>query len=121
MVARGYGRIVNMSSQASVVGIVDHAVLLRHQRWRKSADARDGARVVEARLTSTPSAPPSSTRPAPPSASTTRVPPKRAAPHPMNKIGDISDVAGAVIYLASDAAKLVSGTCLLVDGAWTAQ
>jgi len=33
---------------------------------------------------------------------------------PMNKIGDISDVAGAVIYLASDAAKLVSGTCLLV-------
>jgi NAD(P)-dependent dehydrogenase (short-subunit alcohol dehydrogenase family) len=40
---------------------------------------------------------------------------------PANKIGDISDVAGAVIYLASEAAKLVSGTCLLVDGGWTAQ
>jgi len=40
---------------------------------------------------------------------------------PANKIGDISDVAGAVIYLASEASKLVSGTCLLVDGGWTAQ
>jgi NAD(P)-dependent dehydrogenase (short-subunit alcohol dehydrogenase family) len=31
------------------------------------------------------------------------------------------DVAGAVVYLASPAASLVSGTTLMVDGGWTAR
>jgi len=40
---------------------------------------------------------------------------------PVGRVGTIEDVAGAVIYLASPAAALVSGTLMLVDGAWTAQ
>jgi NAD(P)-dependent dehydrogenase (short-subunit alcohol dehydrogenase family) len=40
---------------------------------------------------------------------------------PIGRIGTIMDVAGAVIYLASPAAALVSGEILLVDGGWTAQ
>lgn len=36
-------------------------------------------------------------------------------------IGEISDVAGAVLYLASPAASMVTGSFLLVDGGWTAQ
>ena len=40
---------------------------------------------------------------------------------PMKRIGDVEDVANAVVYLASDAAKLVTGTSLRVDGGWTAQ
>ena len=39
---------------------------------------------------------------------------------PMGKIGQPEDVAAAVVYLASPAAGFVTGTCLKVDGGWTA-
>jgi NAD(P)-dependent dehydrogenase (short-subunit alcohol dehydrogenase family) len=40
---------------------------------------------------------------------------------PMGKIGDVDDVANAVVYLASDLSKLVTGASLKVDGGWTAE
>ncbi len=40
---------------------------------------------------------------------------------PMGKIGEVEDVANAVVYLASDASQLVTGTSLRVDGGWTAR
>jgi NAD(P)-dependent dehydrogenase (short-subunit alcohol dehydrogenase family) len=40
---------------------------------------------------------------------------------PMGKTGQPQDVADAVLYLASSAAAMVTGTSLLVDGGWTAQ
>ena len=39
---------------------------------------------------------------------------------PMGRIGTPSDVVGAVVYLASDQAALVTGHVLDVDGGWTA-
>ena len=39
----------------------------------------------------------------------------------LHRIGEPVDVAGAVVYLASPAASLVTGTTLLVDGGWTAR
>jgi NAD(P)-dependent dehydrogenase (short-subunit alcohol dehydrogenase family) len=39
----------------------------------------------------------------------------------LHRIGEPVDVAGAVIYLASPAASLVTGTTLMVDGGWTAR
>jgi len=40
---------------------------------------------------------------------------------PMQKMGQPSDVANAVLYLASPASGMVTGHSLLVDGGWTAQ
>ena len=39
----------------------------------------------------------------------------------LHRIGEPVDVAGAVVYLASPAASLVTGTTLVVDGGWTAR
>ena len=39
---------------------------------------------------------------------------------PMGRIGEIEDVVGAVIFLASGAASLITGHTLAVDGGWLA-
>lgn len=38
----------------------------------------------------------------------------------LGRIGKVEDVMGAFVFLSSDAASLVTGTSLLVDGGWTA-
>jgi NAD(P)-dependent dehydrogenase (short-subunit alcohol dehydrogenase family) len=40
---------------------------------------------------------------------------------PLGRTGRPEDVAAAVVYLASPAARMVTGTSLRVDGGWTAQ
>lgn len=40
---------------------------------------------------------------------------------PMNRLGDPVDVAGPVVFLASDAAAMVTGQILAIDGGYTAQ
>ena len=38
----------------------------------------------------------------------------------LGRVGQIEDIMGAVVYLASDASRLVTGSALVVDGGWTA-
>lgn len=38
----------------------------------------------------------------------------------LGRIGEVEDIMGATVFLASDAAALITGTSLLVDGGWTA-
>jgi NAD(P)-dependent dehydrogenase (short-subunit alcohol dehydrogenase family) len=38
----------------------------------------------------------------------------------LGRLGQVEDLMGAVLYLASDASALVTGTSLIVDGGWTA-
>lgn len=40
---------------------------------------------------------------------------------PMGRVGDANEIAGAVVFLCSDAASFVTGTQIVVDGGWTAQ
>jgi NAD(P)-dependent dehydrogenase (short-subunit alcohol dehydrogenase family) len=122
MLAQGSGSIVNMSSQASVVGIKDHAVYCAtkggvNQLTRVLA-LEWGARGVNVNavgptFTYTPGTAERLDDPAYRQAVLDRI--------PSGKIASIADVAGAVIYLASDAGSMVNGTVLLVDGGWTAQ
>lgn len=39
----------------------------------------------------------------------------------LGRVGEPKDVSGAVLFLASDAASLITGTTLMIDGGWTAQ
>jgi NAD(P)-dependent dehydrogenase (short-subunit alcohol dehydrogenase family) len=40
---------------------------------------------------------------------------------PLGRLGRVEDVSAGVVFLASEAAALVTGTSLLIDGGWTAQ
>jgi 2-deoxy-D-gluconate 3-dehydrogenase len=122
MVERGHGRIIHMSSQASVVGIVDHAVYCASKggvnqltrvmalEWSRFGVTTN---AVGPTFTYTPGTAERLDDPTYRAAVLDRIPARQLA--------EISDVAGAVVYLASDAARMVTGTLLLVDGGWTAQ
>lgn len=40
---------------------------------------------------------------------------------PLGRVGQVSEVVGAALYLASDMSGLMTGSALMLDGGWTAQ
>lgn len=122
MVARGAGRIIAISSQASLVGIRDHAVYC----------ASKGAvnQLVRVLALEWGSLGVTVNAVAPTFIHTPGTAERLDDPEylrgvldrlPIGRVGTIADVAGAVVYLASDAAAMVNGVVLPVDGGWTAQ
>ncbi|WP_439116052.1 SDR family NAD(P)-dependent oxidoreductase [Ilumatobacter sp.] len=122
MLAQGSGRIVAISSQASLVGIRDHAVYCASK-----GAANQLVRVLALEWGSlgvTVNAVAPTFIYTPGTAERLDDPEYRRGVIeriPMGTVGTIADVAGAVIYLASDEAALVNGVILPVDGGWTAQ
>ncbi|RMG89255.1 MAG: glucose 1-dehydrogenase [Chloroflexi bacterium] len=122
MLPRGYGRIINMSSQAGVVGITKHAV------YSASKGGVNMLTKVLALEWSAKGVTVNAVAPTfiytPGTAERLDDPEYRAAVEariPSGKVGTIADVAAAVMYLASPSASMVTGHILLVDGGWTAQ
>jgi NAD(P)-dependent dehydrogenase (short-subunit alcohol dehydrogenase family) len=123
MIRQGYGRIVNLSSQAGFVALptesvycmskaaISHLTKCLAVEW-----GRHGITVnaVAPTFVRTPGTEPALADPAFEADVIERI----AALH---RIGEPMDVAGAVVFLASPAASLITGTTLLVDGGWTAR
>ncbi|NNF52875.1 MAG: SDR family oxidoreductase [Acidimicrobiales bacterium] len=122
MVERGSGRIVAMSSQASLVGIPNHVaysaskggvnqlVRVLALEWGPRGVNVNG---VAPTFIYTPGTAERLDDPVFLKSVVDRI--------PVGHVGQIKDVAGAVIYLASEAGTMVNGTILSVDGGWTAQ
>jgi 2-deoxy-D-gluconate 3-dehydrogenase len=122
MLQQGSGKIVNISSQASVVGIKEHAIYCAskggvNQLTRVLALewSSKGVNVnaVAPTFTYTPGTAERLDDPSYLKGIVDRI--------PIGRVAEIKDVAGAVIYLASPAGDMVTGTVLLIDGGWTAQ
>jgi len=122
MLAQGAGRIINMSSQVSVVGYRDYAVYCASKggvnQLTKALALEWSSRGVTVNAIGptfiyTPGTAHLLDQPEVQKSILGRL--------PINRLGTITDVAGAVIYLASPAGGLVTGELLLVDGGWTAQ
>jgi len=121
MIANGGGRIVNMSSQAGQVGILRHAVYCATKGGVNQLTRVLALEWAQHNITVNAVAPTFIRTPGTAERLDT---PEFAADVlsrlPIGRVGDTMDVAGAVIYLVSPAADLVTGTILLVDGGWTA-
>jgi NAD(P)-dependent dehydrogenase (short-subunit alcohol dehydrogenase family) len=116
------GRIINISSQGGLVGLPDAAVYCASKgglnmmtkalalEWAKDAIT---VNAVAPTFIYTPGTAPILDEPAMRAAVLGKI--------PLGQFALTTDVAGAIIYLASDAGRMVTGTVLVVDGGWTSQ
>jgi NAD(P)-dependent dehydrogenase (short-subunit alcohol dehydrogenase family) len=122
MLRQGRGKIINMSSQASVIGIPGEAIYCASKggvnQLTKVLALEWSSRGVNVNAVGPTFiyTPGTAER-----LDTPDFRDKVLAQLPIGRVGTIDDVAGAVIYLASAASDMVSGSLLLVDGGWTAQ
>jgi NAD(P)-dependent dehydrogenase (short-subunit alcohol dehydrogenase family) len=122
MVERGHGSIVFVSSQMGHVGAANRTVYCASKHAIEGLTkalavelAPSGVRVnaVAPTYIGTPM-----TEPFFADAAFKRA---TEAAIPLGRIGEPEDVTGAVLFLCSEAARLITGTSLVVDGGYTAQ
>jgi len=120
---RGFGRIVNVSSQAALVALpgesvycmakagVSHLTRCLAVEWGRYGIA---VNAVAPTFVRTPGTEPALSDPA----FRAEVEERIAALH---RIGEPDEVAGAVVFLCSPSASLITGETLVIDGGWTAR
>ena len=122
MVEKGFGRIINMSSQASLVAIKDHAVYCASKGGVNSltqvlalewADKGVTVNGIAPTFTYTPGTAERLDNPVYLEGVLSRI--------PVGKVANIKDIVAAILYLASPHASMVTGTNLVIDGGWTIQ
>jgi NAD(P)-dependent dehydrogenase (short-subunit alcohol dehydrogenase family) len=123
MIQQKYGRIINLSSQAAFVALptesiycmtkaaISHLTKCLAVEW---GQYNITVNAVAPTFIRTPGTEEALADPAFKADTIERI----AALH---RIGDPVDVAGAVVFLASPAASLITGDTLLIDGGWTAR
>ena len=123
MIGRGYGRIVNLSSQAGFIALpgesvyclakaaVAHLTKCLAMEWGRHNIT---VNAIAPTCIATPS-----TEPALADAAFRADVIERIAA--LHRIGEPMEVAGAVVFLASPAASLITGHTILIDGGWTAR
>lgn len=121
MIAQGSGRIVNMGSQAGLVALPGEAIYCASKaavshltRCLAIEWGTHGINVnaVAPTFIRTPGTEPALSSPTFHDDVVERI-------AGLHRIGEPVDVAGAVIFLASPAASLITGETLVVDGGWT--
>ena len=120
MIDQGGGTIINMSSQAGFIALDDESIYcmtkaaINHLTRNLASEwAKYNIRVnaVAPTFIETPGTEPWLNDPAFRKSVIDRI--------PLGRIGKPMEVAGAVVYLASDAASLITGEIILIDGGWT--
>lgn len=122
MIDQGGGRIINMSSQGGLVGLPQAAVYcaskggvntLTKQLALEWAPNGINVNALAPTFVETPGTKPILDDPVRRADVLSRI--------PLGHVAAIDDVAAAVIYLTSNAGRMLTGTILSVDGGWTAQ
>ena len=120
MIKQGSGRIINMSSQAGFIALdnesvycmtkagVNHLTKNLASEWAKY---NINVNAVAPTFIETPGTEPWLKDSAFRQSVLDRI--------PLGRIGKPMEVAGAVVFLASDAASLITGEIMLIDGGWT--
>jgi NAD(P)-dependent dehydrogenase (short-subunit alcohol dehydrogenase family) len=120
MIAQKSGRIINMSSQAGTVTLRGEAIYCMSKAAINHLTRCLAAEWAEHGITVNSIAPTfihtDGTKPA---LSDPDFHQKVLNHIPLGRIGDPIDVAGTVVFLASPAASLITGTNILVDGGWS--
>ncbi len=123
MIRQGYGRIISLSSQAGFVALptesvycLTKAAVAHLTRCLAVEWGRHGITVnaVAPTFIETPGTEADLADPAFRADVVERI-------AGLHRIGQPMDVAGAVVFLASPAASLITGATLLIDGGWTAR